>query len=337
MLIEPLLDRALLLESVRDLYGLAFEELRFVPLGWVSAGYEVRAGDDRYFLKLWPGGRDADDAVARLPLVLRLHELGFRVPFPFATKDGSLSGSVAAGVVALFPYLPGATPAGWPRWPVAVLDELSRTIADLHAATPELASVVLPRERFEVPVADELRLHLADPAVRADRSAVMDQLDRLGHLQSAVRRMASQYVVCHADLLGSNILVDDEGRISALDWDNAYLAPPELDLAMLLHGEQPTDDRAFRRALAVYPRDVPLSEDLFAFFLLRRYLDDYTARVLRLQSDLDPTEAADARDGLRRWGSAQWEHLDRTIGLVRNALRERQAAVVVHGNDPDGY
>lgn len=331
MLVEPPLDRALLLESVRDLYSLAFEELRFIPLGWVSAGYEVRVGDDRYFLKVWPGGRDASGAVVRLPLALRLHELGFptRVPFPLATKDGSLSGAVAAGVVALFPFLPGATPAGWPRWPVAVLDEIGRTIAALHAATPELASVVLPRERFEVPVADVLRLHLADPAVRADRAAVMDQLERLEHLQSAVRRLPPQYVVCHTDLLGSNILVDDDNRISALDWDAAYLAPPELDLAMLLHGEQPTDGQAFRRALAVYPRDVPLAEDLFAFFLLRRYLDDYTARVLRLhQSDLDPAEAADARDGLRRWGSVQWEHLDRTIGLVRSAL---------HGDRRIGY
>lgn len=318
------MDRASLLDSVRELYGLAFEGLRFVPVGWVSAAYELRVGDERYFLKLWPGGRDAPGAVARLPLVLRLHELGFQVPYPVATADGLLSASVAAGTVALFPFLPGVTPAGWPRWPVAVLDEVGRTIAALHAATPEL-SVALPRGRFVVPVADELRLHLSDRAVKADRGAVMDQLERLERLQSAVRRLQPQYVVSHADLVGDNILVDDDGRVSVLDWDGACLAPPELDLAMLLHGEQPTDDQAFRRALAVYPREVPLSEDLFAFFLLRRYLEDYTARVVRLhQDELDPAEAADARDGLRRWGSAQWVHLDRTLGLVRSALLENR-------------
>lgn len=68
-----------------------------------------------------------------------------------------------------------------------------------------------------------------------------------------------------------------------------------------------------------------MSEDLFTFFLLRRYLNDYTARVLRLhQDDLDPDEAADARDGLRRWGTTQWEHLDRTLELVRAGLRENR-------------
>ncbi|GAA0954278.1 hypothetical protein GCM10009554_59780 [Kribbella koreensis] len=278
MLVEPRLDRAALLDTLREHYGLAFEALRFIPVGWASAAYEVQAGDDRYFLKLWPDGRDAAGAVARLPLVLRLHELGFRVPYPVATAEGALSASVAAGVVALSPFLAGVTPAGWPRWPLAVLDELGRTVAGLHAATSRL-SVALP----------------------------------------------TQYVLSHADLVGDNILVDDDGRISLLDWDEAYLAPPELDLAMLLHGEQPTDAEAFRRALAVYPSDVPLSEDLFAFFLLRRYLDDYTARVLRLhQDELDPAVEADARDGLRRWGSGQWVHLDRTLGLIRGALLENQ-------------
>jgi spectinomycin phosphotransferase len=322
VLVEPRLDHGRLLDSVRELYGMAFESLRFIPRGWVSAGYEVRAGEDRYFLKLWPGGRNAEDAVARLPLVLRLHELAFRVPYPVATQDGRLSAWVGAGVLALFPFLPGVTPAGWPRWPAAVLDELGRTVAALHAATPDLASAVLPREAFAIPFADDLRLHLTDRGLKADRGAVMDQLERLEQLRNAVRRLPAQYVVSHADLAGDNILVDGR-QLSLLDWDTAYLATPELDLAMLLHGDQPTDDVAFRRALAVYPRDVPLSEDLFAFYLLRRYLDDYTARVLRLcQDDIDPAEAADARDGLRRWGFGQWVHLDRTLGLVRNGLLE---------------
>jgi Ser/Thr protein kinase RdoA (MazF antagonist) len=324
VLVEPRLDRGLLLDSVRELYGMAFEGLRFIPRGWVSAGYEVRVGEDRYFLKLWPGGRDAEGAVARLPLVQRLHELAFRVPYPVATQDGTLSASIGAGVVALFPFLPGVTPAGWPRWPAAILDELGRTVAALHAATPALATAVLPSEEFAIPFADELRLHLTDRGLEADRGAVMDQLERLEQLQNAVRRLPAQYVVSHADLVGDNILVDGR-QLSLLDWDTAYLASPELDLAMLLHGEQPTDDVAFRRALAVYPRDVPLSEDLFAFFLLRRYLDDYTARVLRLyQDELDPSEASDARDGLRRWGSDQWVHLDRTLGLVRSRLLENR-------------
>ncbi len=326
MLTEPRVNRTVLLEAVRDLYGVPAEELRFIPVGWASAAYEVRASGERYFLKLWPGGRGAAEAVARLPLAQRLHELDFRarVPYPLATTGHQLSATVAGGVVALFPFLPGVTPLDWPRWPDAVLLELGRTLAELHAATPALASVALPRERFGVSVGDELRFHLSDRAVRPQRAAIMDQLDRLESLQTLVRREPPPFVVCHTDLLGDNLLLDDHGRLSALDWDEATLAPPERDLAVLLLGEQPVNGNVLRRVLAVYPRDLPLSLDLFAFFLLRRYVEDYTARAVRLhEGDLDALQVDEAHDGLRRWGSAQWERLDETLSIVAGCLRER--------------
>ena len=113
---------------------------------------------------------------------------------------------------------------------------------------------------------------------------------------------------------------------SALDWDTAILGPPEHDLALLMHGEQPVDDNALRQVLAVYPRDVPLELDLFAFFLLRRNVADYSARALRLQQGgLPAVEVADAREGMVTWGSAQWSRLDRTLALVRAALADRDA------------
>ncbi|WP_158292752.1 MULTISPECIES: aminoglycoside phosphotransferase family protein [Kribbella] len=305
------------------MYGLHFEELQFIPLGWVSAGYSVNAGDEQYFLKLWPGGRDAAGAVARLPFVRELHEAGFRarLPYPVPTRAGELSGSVPAGVVALFPFLPGATPADWPKWPDAVLDELGRVLAALHSATP---SVVLPREHFSLAVADELRLHLGERIVRPERAALMDQLELLERLQSAVRGLPQRFVVCHADLAGDNLLVDEHGRLSALDWDSAMLAPAECDLALLLHGEQPVDGNVLRRVLAVYPVDKPLELDLFAFFLLRRYVSDYTARVVRLlHGSPDAADAEEAREGMRTWGSAQWERLDATLSIARGALLDR--------------
>lgn len=313
----------MLLQALGELYGMAFDGLRFIPLGWASAGYSVNAGGEQYFLKLWPGGRGAAGAVARLPLVRELHEVGFRarVPYPVPTSAAELSGSVPAGVVALFPCLPGTTPADWPRWPDTVLDELGRVLADLHSVS---LSAVLPREQFSLVVADELRLHLAERVVRPQRAALMDQLERLERLQSAVRRLPPRFVVCHTDLAGDNLLVDEHGQLSALDWDNATLAPPEYDLSLLLHGEQPVDGHALRRGLAVYPARVPLSVDLFAFFLLRRYVEDYTARVVRLQHGFpDPADAEEAREGMRTWGSAQWERLDVTLSIVREVLQER--------------
>jgi Ser/Thr protein kinase RdoA (MazF antagonist) len=224
--------------------------------------------------------------------------------------------------VALFLFLPGTTPSDWPHWPDSVLDELGRTLAELHAATPALASVLPPRERFVVTVGDELRPYLSDRLLKPWRADIMDQLDRLQQLQQSVLRLPERFVVCHTDLLGDNVLVDEQDRLSALDWDGATVAPPERDLAVLLLGEQPVGGNILNRVLAVYP-EVPLELDLFAFFLLRRYVEDYTARVIRLHHDTLGPDAQEALEGMRLWGADQWARLDDTLDLVRDALSRR--------------
>jgi len=37
VLTEPRVDRGALLRAIRELYGMPFEELQFIPLGWTSA------------------------------------------------------------------------------------------------------------------------------------------------------------------------------------------------------------------------------------------------------------------------------------------------------------
>jgi thiamine kinase-like enzyme len=175
-------------------------------------------------------------------------------------------------------------------------------LARLHSVVPASA---LFREDFAVP-------HQA-------------QRERLLQLQSAARRLPQRMVVCHTDLHGSNILVDDAGDLSLLDWEGARLAPPECELALLLQAEQPVDSRQLKHVLETYPADVPLHLDLFAFFLLRRYVADYSARAWRLeQSGLTAADEAEAREGMVTWGSAQWDALDRTLKLVRDVLSMRE-------------
>jgi hypothetical protein len=86
----------------------------------------------------------------------------------------------------------------------------------------------------------------------------------------------------------------EQGRLSAPDWDGATVAPPEHDLAVLL------------------------------LFLLRRYVEDYTARVIRLhQHDTLGPDAQEALEGMRLWGSDQWARLEDTLDLVRDSLGRR--------------
>jgi hypothetical protein len=126
---------------------------------------------------------------------------------------------------------------------------------------------------------------------------------------------------CHTDLGGENALVDEEGRLSVLDWDDAIVAPPEFDLWSL-----PGD--GFDRGLTVY-REAdgaqPLHLDCFAFYLFRRYLGDMVARLERIQDAEDADSAAPADDdllrGIEAYGFARWAALGGTLAQTAAALK----------------
>ena len=55
------------------------------------------------------------------------------------------------------------------------------------------------------------------------QAEVLAQYARLRALRRVVQNLAGPHVLCHRDLTGNNLLVDDDGRVSVLDWDGAAL------------------------------------------------------------------------------------------------------------------
>jgi spectinomycin phosphotransferase len=336
---DPLIKHPPLIAAARDAYRLPIDTLQFVPVGFAAACYRAHGSDGgSYFLKLWPDLRAGSPLADRIFTILRLtrtlhdREL-LRVPYPLPTRNGRLWATWGSDVFAVFPWLDGQPPPTT-TWPMAITDAWTRTIAALHHATPLLADVLLPRETFALPFEAELHRGLAAVAqiapgarrgLRELRNAVLprrteidEQLARLHRLQGIVRRLDGPFVLCHTDSGGDNLLVDDRGRLSVLDWDDATLAPPEHDL----HEARWVDvDRVLARYLAENDH-ITLHLDHFAFALLRRFLADMTARLSRMLAS-DPGEGADRDllDGIERWGFDQWRPIDDTLDLFAGALR----------------
>jgi spectinomycin phosphotransferase len=336
---EPAIDRAALLVATRDGYGLRAGALTFIPVGYAAACYRLDCADgERFFLKLWPAAPGNWPHPTWRPDSLRLaralHERvhGLRVPYPLPARDGALWAVSPAGPFAVFPFLPGESPAALPP---AHWDALARAVAAYHRATPALADVLPPREGFAIPFEAELRAGLeriarvgpgARPGLRALRDLVLPrrdeilaQLARLRRLGTIVRQTPGPVVLCHTDLGGDNLLVDEAGGLALLDWDEATLAPPEHDLWAAREGD-------LARFLAVY-REAggagPLHLDRFAFALLRRHLGDMAVRLLAiLDGDGSPEEDADALHGIDAWGFAEWRALDATLDRIAAALRD---------------
>lgn len=307
-----------------------------MPVGYAAACYSLRTTEGgRYFLKLWPDTRAGRAAAARrtvfLPLTRALHDRGVypRVPYPVPTRDGALWASCAGTPYAVFPFIHGRPP----EWSATLLDEWARALAAIHRATPALADVLPPRETFDLPFEADLRRGLeatervgfgARPGLRRLRDLVLPrradidaQLERLHGLRRAVRRSAGPFVLCHTDMGGDNLLVDRDGRLWLLDWDDAVVAPPEHDL----HEARSLDMARVLRAYGQEGGAQPLQLDHFAFYLLRRYLADTTVRLLSILESGDAEEQdEDALRGIEAWGFAQWSVLNRTLDEIGVAL-----------------
>jgi spectinomycin phosphotransferase len=342
---EPPVDRIRLIETVRDAYEIPARELTFVPVGFAAACYVLHcAGGDRRFLKLWPqlrlGEAAADRQHASLALTRALYDRDLypRVPYPIPTRRGTLWADLSGTPFAVFPLLPGEHPPA--ALTAALREELGRTLATIHLATPALADVLPPRETFDIGFEPELHRGLGaavriGPGARPVLLALRDwallhqeeiaaQLARLRRLQERVRWLDGPRVLCHTDLLGDNALVDDLGRLSVLDWDDATVAPPEHDLWVAL-GEN-LGGEGFAGVLDVY-REAggagPLHLDHFAFYLLRRYLGDMTARMDRLLAEgSDVQEDEELLFGMDAYGRARWTALDDMLAVITAAPRE---------------
>jgi spectinomycin phosphotransferase len=232
---------------------------------------------------------------------------------------------------AVFPLLPGKSPPA--QLPPALWSEFARTLATLHRATPHLTDVLPPRETFALTFEPELRRGMdavarmgpgARPGLRelhdrlvSRQTEILGQLERLHHLQRTVGRLNGPFVLCHTDLLGDNMLVNDQGQISVLDWDDATLAPPEHDLWAALGDGLGSILDTYREAGGAQP----LHLEHFAFYLLRRYLGDMAARVERLlHEDTAGHEDEELLYGIEAYGFARWSALDDTLATIAAAL-----------------
>ncbi len=122
--------------------------------------------------------------------------------------------------------------------------EAVQLLARVHALPREDA---LPfRRAFDAEWARfELRTFAEHGAAEAVRAALLPELDALARAVAAL-----PHVLALRDYQSQNLMVDARGRLRLLDYQDALLAPAELDLAALLHDSYVEIEDAERVALA---------------------------------------------------------------------------------------
>lgn len=236
---------------LRAQYGLAVTELTFLPLGHDAAAwvYRARAADERaYFLKVRLGVTNE----AGLAVPHYLHDRGIaRVVAPLPTTTGALWTTAGGYALILYPFVAGVTgmERGMADRQWSDYGALLRRVHDT-AVAPDLAR--LPRRDSFTPAGADLVRRLDDqigtrtfddPLARAlarswqaRREEIRTLLARAEELGRRLARAAPPLVLCHADIHTNNVLLDADGQVWFVDWDETLLAPRERDLMFVVGG-----------------------------------------------------------------------------------------------------
>lgn len=291
-----------LTETLEPAYDLTDITLTPAPRGFVAETYTVDCMDQgrpaRYFVK-WTRmqPRYTQNLTEALPVLLALHQLGFdRISYPIQTRSGALSVQPPqGGTLVLYNYIDA-------RWTFEYrfadyVDLLGR----IHAVTPQI-EVPIRREDFEPTGLDALRAEitqieaLPDGAPEVHRMLRSELLRYFGELEadfaeyealsaSLGQRSSEGWGITHGDGPG-NVMVAEDNTLYLIDWDDLLLAPPERDTWFHVHNAD-----GWALFLRYYHERFPayeLDQEVYRFYLLRRYVEDiegFLDKILSPDSD----------------------------------------------------
>ena len=232
-----------LARTLRTQFGI--EATSVVP---TETGQDVHARryrvDSSYFVKVRPAG-DARDGAASLSRYL--HDQGVpHVVAPLRSRTGSLTVQAGEHSLTVYPLIDGVT-----AMEVGLTERHWRAFGSflkgLHATT--LPAELDERVAFETYRPAELDLlPRIDHAVSsraasemvtfwsAHRDEIFALATRTEELGPALEERALPLVLCHSDLHTNNVIIDRDGELWVIDWDEPAQAPKERDLMFVVGG-----------------------------------------------------------------------------------------------------
>jgi spectinomycin phosphotransferase len=247
MLEKPDIPEKLLISHLQEEYDLRVIESTFLPLGadLGAAVYRVVTDDGTaYFLKLRKG---FDEIIVTIPLFLKTQGIQ-AIIVPFETKSGGRWTDFGDFKMILYPFIDGKDGfemelTGHHR------RSLGMSLKGIHTAQvpPELKRLI-PQETFSPQWRESVKTFqmqvennaFDDPTaaklaefMNSKRDEITRLVERTEQLTSELQSKPLEFVLCHTDIHGGNILISDNDELYIVDWDNPILAPKERDLMFI--------------------------------------------------------------------------------------------------------
>ncbi len=247
MLEKPNIPGEHIISSLQEAYALSVTALSFLPLGadMGTAVYRIVTDQGRaYFLKLRKG---FEEITVTAPLFLKSQGLQ-EIIAPVETKTEQGWADFGAYKMILYPFIEGQD--GFER---ELTDHhrktLGKALKRIHTAQlpPELSRLI-PRETFSPQWRERLKSFqrlmenkaFEDPTatklaafMKSKREDISRLVRRTEELAAEVQSQSLEFVLCHTDIHGGNILLSGDDKLFIVDWDNPLLAPKERDLMFI--------------------------------------------------------------------------------------------------------
>lgn len=264
-MIEQHLSDQRIIDCLNTDYGIKVARLTFLPIGAdINASvYKVEAHDQSsYFIKL-KRGHHHDISAA---IIAQLHDAGIQqiIP-PIKTNHGQPIQHIDDFTLIVSPFVEGQD--GFSRdltddqW--VTLGKVMRQIHEIDVPPPIQLMIrhedYSPKCREAVrwlyariesePSTDEISSKLM--TFMKNHATVIHRLvDRAEQLGKQIQDQLPEFVLCHSDIHGGNVLIDGNDIIYMVDWDDPIMAPKERDLMFIGGGvaniwNRPNEEKIF--------------------------------------------------------------------------------------------
>ncbi len=244
---QPLSDQRII-DCLNANYGIKVDRLTFLPIGAdINASvYKAETPDQSsYFIKLKQGHHHDISAT----IIALLHEAGIQqiIP-PIKTTLGQPIQHIDDFTLIVSPFVEGQD--GFSR---DLTDDqwmtLGKVMKQIHEIdVPPSIQLMIRRENYSSkwreavralyahiesePSGDEIALKLI--TFMKKHSATIHRLvDRATQLGKQIQDQLPQFVLCHSDIHGGNVLMHGNDIIYMVDWDDPIMAPKERDLMFI--------------------------------------------------------------------------------------------------------
>lgn len=291
MLNPPDIKDEVIIECLKNAYGLDVTTISFLPLGadFNTAVYRITTSSQTdYFLKLRHG--QFYEGSVFVPKYLA--DLGVKqVIAPLSSNTGELWANLASFIAILYPYVEGSNGVE-----VNLSDqqwiEFGTFMKKFHSIDfpPNITSGI-PQETFSSKYRETVKaflLHIENNVfdesiakkmalfLKSKKSEILKLVENAENFAITLQKYPLEKILCHADIHGWNIIIDKETALYIVDWDTLIFAPQERDLMFVGAGIWKSGRRPREEELLFYKGYGPteVNQDAICYYRFERIIED---------------------------------------------------------------